>query len=69
MEVSWVLVAGTVYPFVLTLASLIACGFSDPGIIPRGRPRSLTPQRAYHRHHVFFFFFIIIIIIITFHVT
>jgi hypothetical protein len=32
--------------FVLTLASLVACGFSDPGIIPRGRPRSLTPQRA-----------------------
>jgi hypothetical protein len=55
--------------FVLTLASLIACGFSDPGIIPRGRPRSLTPQRAYHRHHVFFFIIIIITTTTTFHGT
>jgi hypothetical protein len=30
----------------VTLVSLVACGFSDPGIIPRGAPRSRTPHGA-----------------------
>jgi len=28
------------WQFGLTIASLVACGYSDPGIVPRGRPDS-----------------------------
>jgi len=43
-NVSWVLVLVSVWILAQVVASLLACGFSDPGIIPRGRPRSLSPQ-------------------------